>query len=118
MVKLVEEAFRLEAAAIWSYSTKSMEFSGTPKDMGPPKMVSGTHTIPIRIPKDMGSLYGSRLPFSGVPCPWGSRGVITLDQVPNQTSFLKSLNSNEQSLVLIGGSSQWMVQWLITMVSI
>ena len=28
-----------------------------------------SHTTPIRIPKDMGSLYGSRLPFSGVPCP-------------------------------------------------
>ena len=27
---------------------KSMGFSGTPKDFqGPPKMVSGTHTIPI-----------------------------------------------------------------------
>ena len=47
---------------------------------GPPIMGPLAHAIPIpRIPKDMGSWYGSRLPFSGVPCPWESRGVITFD---------------------------------------
>ena len=35
----------------------SMGFSGAPKDMGPPKMGSGTHTIPIIIPKDMGIVW-------------------------------------------------------------
>ena len=47
-----------------------MGFSGTPKDMGPPKMVSGTHTIPIRIPKDMGIVweaYHKGVPLLGVP---------------------------------------------------
>ena len=32
-----------------------MGFSGTPKDMGPP--YGGTHTTPIRIPKDMGMVW-------------------------------------------------------------
>ena len=33
-------------------------------------MVSGTHTIPIRIPKDMGMIWQAY--HKGVPCPWGS----------------------------------------------
>ena len=41
----------------------------------------GPHKFPqSRIPKDMGmgmgSLYGSRLPFSGVPCPCESLEVV------------------------------------------
>jgi len=32
-------------------------FTEIPKDMGPPIMVSGTQTIPTRIPKDMGMVW-------------------------------------------------------------
>ena len=45
-------------------------FTEIPKDMGPPIMVSGTHTIPTRIPKDMGMVweaYHTRVPLLGVP---------------------------------------------------
>ena len=47
-----------------------MGFSGTPKDMGPLKMVSFPilfpNTTPIRIPKRYGNSMGN-LPFKGVP---------------------------------------------------
>ena len=45
-------------------------YPGPPNNMGPPKMVSGTHTIPIRIPKDMGIVweaYHKQVPLLGVP---------------------------------------------------
>ena len=51
-----------------------MGFSGTPKDMGPPKMVSGTHTIPISLGILMGVVweeYG-KLTIRGSHY-WGSR---------------------------------------------
>ena len=40
--------------------------------MGTPWAPSYSHTTPIRIPKDMGSLYGSRLPEGGpiIGSPW------------------------------------------------
>ena len=52
-----------------------MGFSGTPKDMGPPKMVSGTHTIPISLGirkwewygNSMGPAYHKGVPLLGVP---------------------------------------------------
>ncbi len=52
-------------------------FSGTPKDMGPPKMVSGTHTIPISLGILMGIVweaYHKGVPLLGVP-------GITLDKL-------------------------------------
>ncbi len=42
---------------------------GSPKDMGPPKMVSGTHTIPISLGILMGIVWEAY--HKGVPCPWG-----------------------------------------------
>ena len=42
------------------FDTKSVGFSGTHKDMGPPKMVSGTHTIPISIRDSYGNSMGPK----------------------------------------------------------
>ena len=47
-----------------------MGFLGTPKDMGPPKMVRGTHTIPISLGIVMGIVweaYHKGVPLLGAP---------------------------------------------------
>ena len=54
-------------------------FEGPPEDMGAPIMVLAgpiqASLIPlpcVRIPKDMGMVWGlSCIPLLGVPCPWG-----------------------------------------------
>ena len=46
------------------------DLPGTPKDMGPPKMVSGTHTITISLGIVMGVVweaYHKGVPLLGVP---------------------------------------------------
>ena len=46
------------------------DLPGTPKDMGPPKMASGTHTIPISLGILMGIVweaYHKGVPLLGVP---------------------------------------------------
>ena len=58
-----------------------MGFSGTPKDMGPPKMVSGTHTTPIRIPKDMGPMVWVPLTIFGGPIIIGGPRSNPIDLV-------------------------------------
>ena len=65
------------------------EFRDPPKDMEPPVMVSGTHIIPIRIPKDMGIIWEAYhkggVPGITLDVGWGGwswslvyLGVITL----------------------------------------
>ena len=67
----------------------SMGFSGTPKDMGPPKMVSGTHTTPIRIPKDMGPMVWVPLTIFGGPIIIGGPRSNPIDLVANFHGTLK-----------------------------
>ena len=64
----------------------SKVFSRTPKDMGPLKMVSSpcySHTTPSPESLKIWEACMGNLPFSGVPCPWGSLKIpLNLGPLP------------------------------------
>ena len=72
-------------------------FSGTPKDMGPAYGKRDPYYSLISLGIRTWEWYGSRLPFKGVPCPWGS-----LESPWNRLSSPRTYNPWRETEVMLG----------------